>query len=128
MSVSLLSTKLYCHFQVFTMPSSLFIDTLQDLRIQDLCHFSTEAKYRHLLHRTTGMPADSMTPVRAQDTKQQYNRSAESSVNGTIVLAQNKARPEYRSSPPAWSGGKQESWVAVQFTAQHNTGFVEVPE
>lgn len=71
-----------------------------------------------LLHRATGMPPDRMTPVRAQGTDQQHNRSAESSVNGTIVLLGNKAGPEYRR---AASHG-------LQYTAQHNTCFVEVPE
>lgn len=73
-----------------------------------------------LLHRATGMPPDRMNPVRAQDTDQQHNRSAESSVNGTIVLLGNKGGPEYRR--------ETESWVALQYKAQHNTRFVEVPE
>lgn len=57
---------------------------------------STRADTDLLLHGATGMPPDRMTPVRAQGTDQRHNRSAESSVNGTIVLLGNKAGPEYR--------------------------------
>lgn len=43
-----------------------------------------------------GTPPDTMTPVRAHGTGQQHNRSAESSVSGTIVFLGDKAWPEYR--------------------------------
>lgn len=46
------------------------------------------------IHRATGMPPGTMTPVRAHGANRQHNRSAESSVNGTIVLLANKAEPE----------------------------------
>lgn len=52
--------------------------------------------------------------MREQGTDQQHNRSAESSVNGTIVVLGNKEGPQY------WRAASQAAW--------HNTRFVELSE
>lgn len=78
-----------------------------------------------LVHRAAGMSPGKMTPVRLQDTDRQHNRSAESSVKGTIVFLGNKAQSEQRSAAhqPALVGNR-----VMDYTAPHNTLFVEVPE
>lgn len=78
-----------------------------------------------LLHCGAGMSPDRMTPVKLQDTDQQHNRNAESSVNGTIVFLRNKAQSEHRSTAhqPALVGNR-----VMGYTTRHNTPFVEVPE
>lgn len=70
------------------------------------------------------MPPDRMTPMRVQDTDQQHNRSAKSSVNGTIVLLGNKAGQNTGEQPTSLDGWEQ-SWVELQYTARNNTRFVE---
>lgn len=72
-----------------------------------------------LLLGAAGMLPNRMTPVRAQGTGPQHNRSAESSVNGTIVLLGNKAEPEYRRAAhrPGVIGNRVMGWTSVYSSA-----------
>lgn len=69
-----------------------------------------------------GMPPDSDPPVRAlhseQRQQQQDKRSAESSVNGTIVLTGNKAGPQCRRTSHGLQFNAQQGIIHVLYRCQ----------